>query len=149
MPMSISDTGEVQMFEFWGICTARHILWTSLCWDAYLHQLQSQQQRLPRGHRASPLALQCIAALSHVNTGFHYALKLCVLGPCGPPRLPGSSASSSASASHRAPSSFCQQLSCCGAVEETCSQFYRGRLLCSGGKASLWFHALSGRRKKE
>lgn len=91
-----------------------------------------------RRHRAFPLALQCIAALSHVNTGFHYALKLCVLGPCGPPRLPGSSVPSSASASSRAPSSFCQQLSCCGAVEESC------RLLCSGGKTTLWFHALPG-----
>lgn len=48
-----------------------------------------------------------------------------------------------------APSSFRQQLSCCGAVEETCSQLNRGRLLCCGGKTTLWFHALSGEVKKK
>lgn len=85
------------------------------------------------------------AALSHVNTGARYALQLCVLGPCGAPRLAGSSAPSSASPSSRAPSYFRQQLSCFGAAEGTCSHFYRGRLLCSGGKTTLWFHALSGR----
>lgn len=95
---------------------------------------------------ASTLSVSA-AALSHVNTGSRYAHQLCVLGPYGAPRLAGSSGPSSASPSSGAPSHFRQQLSCFGAAEETCSHFYRGRLLCSGGKTTLWFHALSGREK--